>query len=428
MESPFATSQLKPNSIQTLDPQLKENLEKIALTIRGLSMDAVQKADSGHPGLPMGNAELGAYLWGVFLRYNPKNPHWMNRDRFILSAGHGSMLLYSVLFLSGYELTLRDIEHFRQLHSKTPGHPESLETPGVETTTGPLGQGMGNAVGQALGMKILAEKFNTPSETLLNPKVVTLLGDGDIMEGVTNEVSSLAGHLKLNNLIAIYDSNKICLDGPISECLSENTHLRYEALGWEVLEIDGHNLEEIHHTLGPLREKQEKPTLIISHTIIGKGSPNKAGSSKVHGSALGVDEVKLTKKALGLPEEPFFVPQSVYDFFHKKLHQDQEQQNEWSKNFEAWAKDNPHLSALWKEMLEKTLPSDLEKALRGLEIKAPVAGRKASSDVIQFLGERLPYLYGPERVTGASAPIRQERGAIDEGRPRDKPHLVAAPC
>ena len=217
-----------------MDSQLTQILGKIANTIRGLSIDAVQKADSGHPGLPLGCAEIGAYLYGVELRQNPKNPNWINRDRFILSAGHGSMWLYSCLHLSGYDVSLEDIKNFRQLHSKTPGHPESLDTPGVETTTGPLGQGFGNAVGQALGLKMLEARFNTPKHTILDSKVWVLAGDGCMMEGVSSEVSSLAGHLKLDNLIVIYDANHVTLDGPLSESSSESTKLRYEAYGWEV--------------------------------------------------------------------------------------------------------------------------------------------------------------------------------------------------
>ena len=380
--------------MKNLDSSLKEMLVKVALTIRGLSMDAVQKANSGHPGLPMGCAEMGAYLWGSFLRYNPKNPDWTNRDRFILSAGHGSMLLYSTLYLSGYNVSLEDLKSFRQLHSKTPGHPESLDTPGVETTTGPLGQGLGNAVGQALGMKLLETKFNTEKNPLLDPKVVVLMGDGCVMEGVTNEVSSLAGHLKLNNLIAIYDSNHICLDGPISETLSENTKMRYEALGWAVIEIDGNNLDEIHGALAPLREKQEKPTLIIARTVIGKGSPNKQGTSDAHGSPLGPEEVELTKENLGLPEEPFYVPQAVKDFFREKLPKDQALEVKKNKNFDAWSHENPDMRKVWDEMRDKTLPKDLEKQLRNLEIKSPIAGRKASNKTLTFLGEELPFLYG----------------------------------
>lgn len=380
--------------MKNLDSSLKDHLEKAALTIRGLSIDAVQKANSGHPGLPLGCAEIGAYLWGSFLKYNPKNPHWMNRDRFILSAGHGSMLLYSTLFLSGYALTLEDLESFRQLHSKTPGHPESLDTPGVETTTGPLGQGLGNAVGQALGLKILEDKFNTEETKLLSPKVVTLMGDGCVMEGVSNEVSSLAGHLKLNNLIAIYDANGVCLDGPISETMSENTKMRYQALGWDVKEINGNNLDEIHAALAPLREKQEKPTLIIARTVIGFGSPNKQGTSGVHGSPLGTEELELTKENLGLPLEPFYVPQSVKDFFREKLPADIALETEWHKNFDKWSHENPELKKVWEEMASKALPADLEEELRNFAIKSPVAGRKASHDTLTFLGERLPFLYG----------------------------------
>lgn len=379
---------------KTLDPALKEKLSKIAMTIRGLSIDAVQKANSGHPGLPLGDAEIGAYLWGVFLRYNPKNPNWMNRDRFILSAGHGSMLLYSVLHLSGYDLSLEDLKQFRQLHSKTPGHPESLDTPGVETTTGPLGQGLGNAIGQALGLKLLEARFNTESQTVLDSKVIILMGDGCVMEGVSNEVSSLAGHLQLNNVIAIYDANGICLDGPISETLSENTKMRYQALGWDVKEIDGNNLDAIHEALAPLRERQEKPTLIIAHTVIGKGSPNKAGTSSVHGSPLGPEEVRLTKQNLGLPEEPFYVPQSVKDFFREKLTLDEAHEILWNKNFDGWSHDNPALRTLWDEMKSKALPADIENKLRELSIKSPIAGRKASQETVTFLGERLPFLVG----------------------------------
>jgi transketolase len=380
--------------MEKLDSSFKEILAKIANTIRGLSIDAIQKADSGHPGLPMGCAELGAYLWGSFLRYNPKNPKWMGRDRFILSAGHGSMLLYSVLHLSGYDLSLDDIKKFRQLHSKTPGHPESLDTVGVETTTGPLGQGVGNAVGTALGLEMLAARFNTDNHPIFNSKVVVLAGDGCIMEGISSEVSSLAGHLKLNNLIAIYDSNKICLDGPTSECLSEDTRARYKAYGWDVIDIDAHNFDEIHNAFAPLREKQDRPTLIISHSIIGRGSPNKEGSSKAHGSPLGPEEVKLTKEALGIPLEAFYIPQAVTQFFQKKLKGDIDLENIWNDNYQAWAKENSDFAYTYKEMLEQKLPSDIGEILAKLEIKSPVAGRKASSDVLNKLAEYLPYLIG----------------------------------
>ena len=268
----------------------------MANTIRGLSMDAVQKADSGHPGMPMGFAEIGAYLWGVLMNYNPKNNRWVNRDRLILSAGHGSMWLYSGLFLSGYKLTLDDLKNFRQLHSATPGHPESFETDGVETTTGPLGQGFGNAVGIALGTKMLAEKFNTDKHKIFDSKIYCVASDGDLMEGISAEASSLAGHLKLDNLIVIYDSNHICLDGPLAECFSDDTRKRYESYHWEVLEMNGNDLDDVAKTLEKARKHQTKPILIIANTVIGKGSPNKEGTSKAHGSPLGPDEVLASKK------------------------------------------------------------------------------------------------------------------------------------
>jgi len=377
-----------------LDQEQKNILAKIALAIRILSMDAVQKADSGHPGLPMGCAEIGAYLWGESLRYNPKDPHWFNRDRFILSAGHGSMLLYSCLYLSGYDLSLEDIKNFRQLHSKTPGHPESLDTPGVETTTGPLGQGFGNAVGQALGLKLLAARFNTEQHKIIDNKVIVLMGDGCIMEGISSETSSLAGHLKLNNLIAIYDANHVTLDGPLNESCSEDTKMRYRAYGWDVYEVDGNDIDAVHTVISHAREHQEKPRLIIAHTIIGKGSPNKAGTFKVHGSPLGPDEVKETKAALGAPSDPFYVPPVVYDFFKKKQVEDTRRQEEWQHLFEQWAKANPGKLNEFEAMKHHHLPPDLEERLKAVSIPSPIAGRKASQEVLNVLAEMLPQIYG----------------------------------
>lgn len=379
---------------KSLDPELKQILSKTANTIRVLSMEAVQKADSGHPGLPMGCAEIGAYLYGYALRYNPKDPKWLNRDRFILSAGHGSMLLYSCLHLAGYNLSLEDIQNFRQLHSKTPGHPESRETEGVETTTGPLGQGLGNAVGTALGLKMLEARFNTSEHSIIDNKIFVIMGDGDVMEGVTSEVSSLAGHLKLNNLIAIYDSNHVTLDGPLGESCSENTKMRYQAYGWDVYEIDGNDLDAIHAAIMRARTNQQSPVLIIATTIIGKGSPNKAGTSKVHGSPLGVDEVKAAKAQLGWPEESFYIPQAVKDFFKKKLLQDATLEQNWTKNFDAWARANPDRFNEFEKMVKHSLPNDLEARIKAISISSPVAGRKASQDVINSIVEYLPQLYG----------------------------------
>lgn len=379
---------------KTLDPIVKQQLAKIARTIRGLSMDAVQNADSGHPGLPMGCAEIGAYLFGALLRYNPKNPHWINRDRFILSAGHGSMLLYSCLHLAGYDISLEDLKNFRQLHSKTPGHPESLDTEGVETTTGPLGQGLGNAVGTALGLKMLAAQFNTDEHKIIDSKVYTLMGDGCIMEGCTSEVSSLAGHLKLNNIIAIYDANNVSLDGPLNQCCSENTRLRYEAYGWEVFEVDGNDLDALAAVLSHARCHQTCPRLIIARTIIGKGSPHKAGTFKVHGSPLGIDEVKASKEALGIPQEPFYIPQSVTDYFNKKINQDIAAEDDWKKLFNQWGKANPEKLKEFENFAERQLPADLEEKLQSLAIKTPVAGRKASNEILNMLADLLPWLVG----------------------------------
>lgn len=378
-----------------LEPKFKELLGKIANTIRILSMDAVQKADSGHPGLPLGCAEIAAYLWGKLLRYNPKDPHWVNRDRFILSAGHGSMMLYSVLYLAGYDVSLEDLKHFRQLHSKTPGHPESLDTPGVETTTGPLGQGVANATGQALGLKLLEAQFNTPDHKIIDNKVFFLMGDGCMMEGVSSEASSFAGHMRLNNLIGIYDANRVTLDGPLSESASEDTRMRYEAYGWEVHVIeDGNNLDQIHEAFEWAMSKQDKPRLIIAHTIIGKGSPNKQGTFKVHGAPLGPEELKATKENLGLTLEPFYVDPSVAQFFKKKQEENTSTEKGWRNLLAEWGKANPEKYKLYETFLNRKMPTDLEAKLWEVPIKAPVAGRKASSDVIQALSHLLPFLYG----------------------------------
>jgi transketolase len=383
----------KRDEIRSLDPDLKQILTKTANSIRQLAMDATQKANSGHPGMPMGCAEIGAYLYGVTLRHNPKNPHWLNRDRLILSGGHGSMWLYSCLHLSGFDLPMEEIKHFRQLHSHTPGHPEDT-TPGVETTTGPLGQGVANSVGQALGYKILAEKFNTDTHTLFDSKTFVMMTDGDMMEGVASEASALAGHWKLDNLIAIYDSNHICLDGPLSESSSENTKKRYEAYGWDVKEVDGHDLDALHQVISEVTRNQEKPTLIIATTIIGKGAPNKAGTHKVHGSPLGEEEVRAAKESLGLPDEPFYVPQAVYDYFDSKLKQDAEREEEWKRKLQAWGDENPDLLRDFQAMQKQGLPEDLENRLWDISIKDPIAGRNASHTILQTLGSMVPFLYG----------------------------------
>ena len=377
-----------------MDAELKKQLGKIANTIRELSIEAVQKANSGHPGLPMGCAEFGAYLYGVLLRHNPKNPKWLNRDRFVLSAGHGSMLLYSLLHLAGFGLSIDEIKSFRQLHSKTPGHPECHITAGVEATTGPLGQGVGNAIGQALGLKILGTKFNTGDYPLFNSKVYCLAGDGCIMEGVSAEAASLAGHLGLDNIVLIYDANKVTLDGFLAESDSEDTKKRFEAYGWDVFDIDGYDFDQMDNIFTSIQQGQKKPCFVMMHTIIGKGSPNKAGTHKVHGSPLGAEEVEATKKALGLPEEEFYVPQTVNTFFEQKLSKDVVLEQKWKSMFRAWSESRPDLYKVFMQMAEKRLPEDLEELLSKIEIKSPMASRSASQFVLSVLGDLLPQLYG----------------------------------
>ncbi|MBI5273878.1 MAG: transketolase [Chlamydiales bacterium] len=377
-----------------MDGELKKNLEKIASTIRQLSIEAVQKADSGHPGLPLGCAEIGAYLYGYLLNHHPAHSSWSNRDRFVLSAGHGSMFLYSCLHLAGFDVSLDEIKRFRQLNSITPGHPEYGMTDGVESTTGPLGQGIGNAVGQALGFKILAEKFNTSEHKIFNNKIYCLAGDGCLMEGISHEACGLAGHLNLNNFVLIFDSNRVTLDGPLPDSGSDDIAMRFKSYGFDVFEMDGHSLDDIERTFMQFELDQKKPVLVIAHTIIGKGSPNKAGTYKVHGSPLGEEELELTKKALGLPDEAFYVPQAVTTFFAAKQEKDREKEGKWNKIFESWKVANPSLYQEYTMMVEKKIPPNFEEELKKLEIKAPLAGRNASQTVLNKIGKQLPYLYG----------------------------------
>ncbi len=369
-------------------------LSKIANTIRELSMEGVQKANSGHPGMPMGCAELGAYLYGSALRHNPRNSKWFNRDRVVLSAGHGSMWLYSCLYLSGFKLSIEDIKKFRQLHSNTPGHPEYHMTDGVEATTGPLGQGVANAVGMALGFKMLGAQFNRDGFPIINNKIYALAGDGCIMEGISSEASSLAGHLKLNNLVLIYDSNKICLDGDLSECCSEDTATRYKSYGWDVVVVDGYDFAAMDTVFTNLLQNQKKPTLVIAHTIIGKGATQKAGTSKAHGSPLGPEIVADTKIALGLPAEDFYVPQVVHEYFEKRLAKDAGLESDWNLLFKRWASAYPDLAAQFEKMKAPIDFAALETSLTQIDLSKPMGGRSASQSVLQELGKLLPQVIG----------------------------------
>ncbi|WP_213318060.1 transketolase [Chlamydiifrater volucris] len=376
--------------IKELDTDI---LGKISGAIKQLSIEAIQKAGSGHPGMPLGCAELAAYLYGFVLKHNPKNPNWINRDRFILSAGHGSALLYSCLHLAGYNVSMEDIQCFRQLHSKTPGHPELGHTEGVEATTGPLGQGVGNAVGIALGMKIMAARFNRPGFPIFTSKVYCLAGDGCFMEGINHEVCSWAGRAGLDNLVLIYDYNGIVLDGSMEEISCEDVKARFQAYAWEVFEIDGYDFHAMEKVFDIAKRGVGKPILIIAKTVIGHGSP-RAGSSKAHGAPLGEEGVAETKRYWNLAEDKFFVPRSVEKFFADKLHEDRKSEEEWADTVRVWSKHFPDLHKEFLAFVEKGLPEDLEQKLREMKVPEAVSGRAISNKILQLLAKDIPNLLG----------------------------------
>ena len=365
------------------------SLELAARDARGLAMDAVAKCKSGHLGLPLGAAEIGAALFGTALNYNPDEPRWLNRDRFILSAGHGSMFLYGWLHLSGYAVSLEDLKNFRQLHSITPGHPEFHETPGVEATTGPLGQGVSNAVGFAISSKMCEARFNTAAHRIFNHHVVALAGDGCLQEGVAQEASALAGHLGLDNLILIYDSNNVTLDAMAPVTQSEDTAARYAAYGWEVHQIDGHNLHEIAEAVQKAKDSTSgKPQFIIAKTIIGKGIAEVCGTNKAHGEA-GVKFVTESRKALGLPDETFFVSPETRAYFEKRKAALKAEYAAWDKTYAAWRAGNADLAKEIDDALAGRTP-DLLKAIPTFDPSVNIATRKAGSDVLQPVCAAMP--------------------------------------
>lgn len=372
---------------------------QLANAIRALSMDAVQKANSGHPGAPMGMADIAEVLWNDFLCHNPVNPHWINRDRFIMSNGHGSMLLYSLLHLTGYDLPLEELKNFRQLHSKTPGHPEYSYTPGIETTTGPLGQGLANAVGMALAERTLAAQFNRGDYDIINHYTYVTVGDGCLMEGISHEACSLAGTLGLGKLIAIYDSNNISIDGEVEGWFTDDTAKRFEAYGWQVIhEIDGHDPEAVKAALEETRAETDRPSLIICRTIIGYGAPNKQGTESVHGSALGEDEVQNARDVLDWPHPPFEIPQTCYDAWDARP-RGVALESEWQVRYNGWKKAHPDLAESFERRIRGDLPEDwAEVAATYVESTAAkgenIASRKASQNALNAYGPVLPELIG----------------------------------
>ena len=374
------------------------NQQDLANAIRALSMDAVQAAKCGHPGMPMGMADIAQVLWKKHLKYNPNNPEWFDRDRFVLSNGHGSMLLYSLLHLTGFDLPMAELKAFRQLGSKTPGHPECDVTPGVETTTGPLGQGIANAVGMAMAEKILAKKFNKKDIDLIDHYTYVFCGDGCLMEGISHEVCSFAGTQKLNKLIMLYDDNEISIDGRVEGWFTDDTPGRFESYGWKVIrEIDGHNFESIDQALKEAKSS-DKPTLICCKTEIGKGSPNMAGSADTHGAALGDDEIALTRENINWPHEPFFIPEDIYnEWDHKGIGQNIEDQ--WLEKLKEYAKNYKSEAKEFERLVTGDLPIEFESTISDLIKKfetdeTDYASRKCSGICLDGLGPVMPELIG----------------------------------
>ncbi len=391
--------------------------------IRALAMDAVQAANSGHPGMPMGMAEIALALWREHLRHNPANPQWSDRDRFVLSNGHGSMLLYALLHLTGYDLTLKELKRFRQLHSRTPGHPEHGLTPGVETTTGPLGQGLANAVGMAIAERLLAADYNRPGFDIVDHHTYVFLGDGCLMEGISHEASSLAGTLGLGKLVALYDDNGISIDGQVSAWFADKTPERFSAYGWQVMSgIDGHDVQAVEAAIRKAKSDASRPTLICCKTVIGKGAPKRAGTAKAHGEALGAEEVEATRQNIGWPYPAFEIPREVYAAWDARGRGAKREQA-WSERFAAYEKSYPDLALGYRRRVAGELPSDWKarsaELLQKINTKGEsIATRKASQNAIEGLAPMLPELVGGSAdLTGSnltlwsgSKPVRSSGG------------------
>jgi transketolase len=376
----------------------KTSRTQLANAIRVISMDAIQKSNSGHPGAPMGMADIAEVLYSDFVQHNPKNPHWSNRDRIVLSNGHGSMLMYSLLHLTGYDLSMDDIKNFRQLHSKTPGHPEYGYTPGIETTTGPLGQGLANAVGMALSEKLLAQEFNKEDLDIVDHYTYTFVGDGCLMEGISHEACSFAGTLKLGKLIALYDHNNISIDGEVDGWFSDDTAKRFKAYGWHVQKIDGHDPAAIKKAIEKARKKTKKPSIICCKTNIGQGAPNKAGSHECHGAPLGAEEIAATRKALNWTSPAFEVPQAIYDGWNA-VKKGSDQEGNWVQLFAKYSKKYPVKAADYTRRMNNQLPEDFSDKAQAAVVKAQAEAeamptRKASKYALEALGPLVPGLFG----------------------------------
>jgi transketolase len=370
-----------------------------ANALRILALDSVKQANSGHSGMPMGMADIAEVLWQNHLIHNPANPDWFNRDRFVLSNGHGSMLIYGLLHLTGYDLSIQDLKDFRQLHSKTAGHPEFGITPGVETTTGPLGQGIANAVGMAIAEKTLSSKFNTDKHKIIDHMTYVFTGDGCLMEGISHEACSLAGTLGLGNLVILYDDNDISIDGNVEGWFTEDIPKRFESYGWEVIpDVDGHNFEEIDQAIIKAKSNDDKPTLICCKTVIGKGSPNMSGTAAAHGAILDPDEIILTRKELSWPNDPFDIPQEVYQYWDAR-NTGNKKEEDWNKTLEEYASENPELSSELKRLIVGDLPDQIEDSIYSFieEVQKDLpkmATRVSSQKVLNILGPLIPELLG----------------------------------
>jgi transketolase len=395
--------------------------DDMANALRALAMDAVQQANSGHPGAPMGMAEMAVALWGSHLRHNPANPKWADRDRFVLSNGHASMLLYALLHLSGYDLPIDELKRFRQLHSKTPGHPEVGLTPGVETTTGPLGQGLTNAVGFALAEKLLADEFNQPGHEIVNHHSYVFLGDGCLMEGISHEACALAGAWKLNKLIALYDDNGISIDGAVKGWFIDDTAMRFRAYGWNVIgPIDGHSVGDVNHAITQAKTSADKPTLIVCRTTIGKGSAAREGTAKAHGEPLGADEIAATRKAIGWSQAPFEIPPPTAARWNAR-EAGAAREAQWNVRFAAYRSAHPQLAAEFERRMSGDLPRDFDATLHAAlaefgASQESIASRKASQKMLALLAPKVPELLGGSAdLTGSNLTDFPGCGAVRGG-------------